>query len=108
MTHPTRSRRRGRGAVLAFAITVAFASSYALPLAQGGKKKALTVEDYTKWRSISGQELSGDGQWVAYGLSFSNTAPTESKPVLGRPLRSRARSRPRASAVIDFTGFMRL
>ncbi|HMC78789.1 MAG TPA: hypothetical protein VKH34_16690, partial [Vicinamibacterales bacterium] len=83
MTHDTtRSRRRGRGAVLAFAIAVAFASSYALPLAQGGKKKALTVEDYTKWRSISGQEISGDGQWVAYGLSLSNTAPTESKPVL--------------------------
>jgi hypothetical protein len=38
----------------------------------------------------------------------SSTPATESKPVVGRPLRSRARSRPRVSALIDFTGFMRL
>ena len=42
-------------------------------------KKVLTVEDYTKWRTISGQEISGDGQWVAYGLSLTNTAPAESE-----------------------------
>ena len=78
----TRSLRRVRRAALALAFAAAFASSYALPHAQAGKKKALTVEDYAKWRSISGQEISGDGQWVAYGLSLTNTAPTETKPVL--------------------------
>ena len=83
MTHDTpRSLRRVRRAALALAFAAAFASSYALPQAQAGKKKALTVEDYSKWRSISGQEISGDGQWVAYGLSLTNTAPTETKPVL--------------------------
>ena len=30
----------------------------------GRRRRPLTVEDYTKWRSISGQEISGDGQWV--------------------------------------------
>ena len=78
----TRSLHRSRRITLALALAVAFASSYALPQAQTAKKKALTVEDYSKWRSISGQEISGDGQWVTYGLSLTNTAPTETKPVL--------------------------
>jgi dipeptidyl aminopeptidase/acylaminoacyl peptidase len=50
--------------------------------AQGPSKKVLTVEDYTRWHSISGQEISGDGKWVAYGLSFTNTLPADAKPVL--------------------------
>ena len=78
----TRSPHRSRRITLALALAVAFASSYALPQAQTAKKKALTVDDYSKWRSISGQEISGDGQWVTYGLSLTNTAPTETKPVL--------------------------
>jgi dipeptidyl aminopeptidase/acylaminoacyl peptidase len=78
----TRSLHHSRRITLALALAVAFASSYALPQAQTGKKKALTVDDYSKWRSISGQEISGDGQWVTYGLSLTNTAPTETKPVL--------------------------
>ena len=83
MTHDSpRPFRSLRGAALALALAAAFASSYALPQAQAAKKKVLTVEDYPKWRSISGQEMSGDGQWVAYGLSLTNTAPTETKPVL--------------------------
>jgi hypothetical protein len=51
-------------------------------VAQTTAKKALGVEDYTRWRSISGQEISGDGAWVTYGLALTNTAPTETKPVL--------------------------
>jgi dipeptidyl aminopeptidase/acylaminoacyl peptidase len=45
-------------------------------------KKALSVDDYTRWRSIGGQSLSGDGKWVAYVYSFTNTAPADAKPVL--------------------------
>src|SRR5437868_10219590 len=80
--YASRSRSRARPLALALTLAAAFASSYALPRAQTVKKKALTVEDYSKWRSLSGQEISGDGQWVTYGLSFSNTVPAESKPVL--------------------------
>ena len=47
-----------------------------------GGKKVLTVEDYTKWRTITGQEISGDGNWAAYVLSLTNVVQAESKPVL--------------------------
>ncbi|HUL75556.1 MAG TPA: prolyl oligopeptidase family serine peptidase [Vicinamibacterales bacterium] len=67
---------------LALALIAVLGLAYALPSAQAPAKKALTVEDYTRWRSISGQEISGDGKWVTYGLAFTNTAPAESKPVL--------------------------
>ncbi|MSO48922.1 MAG: S9 family peptidase [Acidobacteria bacterium] len=50
--------------------------------AQAPAKKPLGIEDYTRWRSISGQEISGDGKWVTYGVALTNTAPTETKPVL--------------------------
>lgn len=70
--------------VLALALT--FVSAWGWPsgalVAQTTAKKALGVEDYTRWRSISGQEISGDGAWVTYGLALTNTAPTETKPVL--------------------------
>ncbi len=67
--------------VLALAV---LAASALLPptQAQGPSKKVLTVEDYTRWHSISGQEISGDGKWVAYGLSSTNTLPADAKPVL--------------------------
>src|SRR5262249_39045047 len=45
-------------------------------------KKALTVDDYTRWRSIGGQEISGDGKWVTYQLQFTNVPTTDTKPVL--------------------------
>jgi len=57
--------------------------AYATPTAQApAAKKAMTVEDYTKWRGIGGQEISGDGKWVSYVLQLTNVAPTETKPVL--------------------------
>jgi dipeptidyl aminopeptidase/acylaminoacyl peptidase len=49
---------------------------------QGAAKKALAIDDYTKWRSITGQELSGDGKWLVYALALTNTIQAESKPVL--------------------------
>jgi dipeptidyl aminopeptidase/acylaminoacyl peptidase len=45
-------------------------------------KKPLTVDDYGRWRTIEGAELSGDGRWVAYALRFANVLPRDSKPVL--------------------------
>jgi len=50
--------------------------------AQTATKKVLSVDDYTKWKSIGNQSISGDGKWVAYVLSATNTAPTDAKPVL--------------------------
>jgi len=77
-----RSSRRAQRAALAVAVFVAVGLAYAVPGAQTAAKKPLGIDDYTKWRAIAGQEISGDGQWVTYGLSFSNTAPADSKPVL--------------------------
>jgi hypothetical protein len=59
-----------------------FVSAYAWVGAQATAKKPLGIEDYTRWRSISGQEISGDGKWVTYGMALTNTAPNENKPVL--------------------------
>ncbi len=42
----------------------------------------MTVDDYSKWRSISGQVLSADGKWLAYILELTNVLPAETKPVL--------------------------
>jgi hypothetical protein len=72
-------RRRITSSTLA--LVVAFAA-YAIPAAQPAARRVLGVEDYTKWRSISGQEISGDGKWVAYTLQLTNTVAAEAKPVL--------------------------
>jgi dipeptidyl aminopeptidase/acylaminoacyl peptidase len=89
-----KSRRSRRLATLLLALVVAFGSAYVLAAPQTapaaavpaapaqGVKKALTVDDYIKWRSISGQEISGDGHWVTYGLAFTNTLPADAKPAL--------------------------
>lgn len=69
--------------VVAIVLSLAIAS--ALPQAQTAPqaaKKPLTVEDYTKWRSITGQEISGDGRWVTYVLQLTNVPQAETKPVL--------------------------
>ena len=62
------------------------AGAAALPRAQqepaATGKRVLTVEDYTKWRTITGQEISSDGNWAAYVLSLTNVVQSESKPVL--------------------------
>ena len=50
--------------------------------AQAGTKKVLSVDDYAKWRSVDNATLSPDGKWAVYGLRFSNTLPTDAKPVL--------------------------
>jgi dipeptidyl aminopeptidase/acylaminoacyl peptidase len=70
-----------RVAALLCAVVAALVS-YAWPSAQAPAKKALAIDDYTKWRGIAGQELSPDGKWLAYTLQGANTTPAESKPVL--------------------------
>ena len=62
---------------------VALTSVAAVPLAARAQaKKALGVDDYSRWRAIGNQAISGDGKWVTYVLSQTNTAPTDAKPVL--------------------------
>ena len=60
---PSQKRRSLAGLVVTLAVTLVV--SYALPAAQTATpstgKKVLTVDDYTKWRSINGAEISGDG-----------------------------------------------
>jgi dienelactone hydrolase len=77
-----RTARGGRTAALAIVLAAALSATYAVPRAQAPAKKVLSVEDYSKWRTISGQEISGDGNWVSYGQALTNTVPTETKPVL--------------------------
>src|ERR1035437_8133920 len=73
-------RLRHQLAALVFAL-VALGVGSALPDAQTARK-ALTIDDYAKWRSITDQEISGDGQWVTYVLQSTNTTPADAKPVL--------------------------
>jgi dipeptidyl aminopeptidase/acylaminoacyl peptidase len=63
-------------------LALAWVLAPAAPGAQVPARKALTVDDYPKWRNITSQELSADGKWVAYGVAFANTTTAESKPVL--------------------------
>ena len=63
-------------------LLLVFVSAYAWVGAQAPARKALGVDDYTRWRSISGQEISGDGAWVTYGVAITNVAPNDTKPVL--------------------------
>src|SRR5687768_12273102 len=70
-----------RFAPFVFCLMAACAVAYAWPAAQSPAQKPLTVDDYTKWKSIGGAEISSDGKWVAYGVSLSNTTQTDAKPV---------------------------
>src|SRR5688572_22915667 len=45
-------------------------------------KKVLTVDDYTRWRTIDASVISPDGKWVGYGMRFTNVVAPDAKPVL--------------------------
>ncbi len=49
-------------------------------LAQTSTQKVLSVDDYSRWRSIESSAISADGRWVVYGLRLTNTLPAESAP----------------------------
>jgi dipeptidyl aminopeptidase/acylaminoacyl peptidase len=70
----------------ALALVLSIAVAYAIPEAQtapaAATKKVLSVEDYTKWRSIASQEISPDGKWVAYVAQVTNVPTEDAKPVL--------------------------
>src|SRR4051812_33966526 len=81
----------GRIRTFGFVSVTLFALALALPSAQtppaaapasSGGKKALTLADYSRWRTITGQQMSPDGKWVAYGLALTNVPTAETKPVL--------------------------
>ena len=54
MTFIAFSTRRRRAITLAVALSLALGAAYSIPAAQTAAKKPLTVDDYTKWRSITG------------------------------------------------------
>jgi dipeptidyl aminopeptidase/acylaminoacyl peptidase len=76
--HATRSAIRFRVATVALTVALALSFVYA----QAPAKKILTIDDYTRWRNIAGQEISGDGNWVSYDVQLTNAAPTAVKPIL--------------------------
>jgi dipeptidyl aminopeptidase/acylaminoacyl peptidase len=45
-------------------------------------KKVLTIDDYTRWRTIDASAISPDGKWVAYGMRFTNVVAPDAKPVI--------------------------
>jgi dipeptidyl aminopeptidase/acylaminoacyl peptidase len=71
-----------RRAAIGLALAAGLLSANAWPSAQAPAKKVLGIDDYTKWRTITAQEISGDGNWVAYVQSLTNTVQTDAKPVL--------------------------
>jgi dipeptidyl aminopeptidase/acylaminoacyl peptidase len=75
-----RSHRRVAASTLA--LLAALASAHAWPGAQTTPKRALSVDDYPKWRSITESAISGDGKWATYVLQLTNTIPAEAKPAL--------------------------
>jgi dipeptidyl aminopeptidase/acylaminoacyl peptidase len=66
-----------RHALIALPCLVGLALASAV---QAQSKKVLTIDDYARWRNIEQSRVSSDGQWVAYGLRYTNTLDT--KPVL--------------------------
>ncbi|HEX5069862.1 MAG TPA: hypothetical protein VFV78_06560, partial [Vicinamibacterales bacterium] len=77
-----------RSSRLVFALFAVLVAAYAVPAAQNAAaqapagKKAMTIADYTRWRTITGSQISSDGKWVTYGLSLTNVPQAETKPVL--------------------------
>ncbi|MDE3127870.1 MAG: prolyl oligopeptidase family serine peptidase, partial [Gemmatimonadota bacterium] len=47
-----------------------------------GAKKVLTVDDYSKWRTVGDARLSSDGRWVTYTYRHTNVIARDEKPEL--------------------------
>jgi dipeptidyl aminopeptidase/acylaminoacyl peptidase len=73
--------RSYRAATLALCVFTALSIAHAQP-AVTSAKKALSVEDYTRWRSIAAPEISSDGLWICYVLQLTNAVPAQAKPEL--------------------------
>jgi len=74
-------RRRLTAATLAL-IALSFAVRTTGAQSAPAEKKVLSVDDYSKWRTIEGARISPDGRWVASVLRFTNVLPNDSKPEL--------------------------
>ena len=46
------------------------------------RKKALSTEDYARWRTIEGAQISSDGKYAAYVFRQMNVPQADSRPVL--------------------------
>ena len=49
---------------------------------QDSAKRSLTVDDYSRWRSVGSQQISSDGTWVSYVLRFTNSRSEDAEPIL--------------------------
>jgi dipeptidyl aminopeptidase/acylaminoacyl peptidase len=50
--------------------------------ADSGTSKVLTVDDYSRWRTIQDQSISSDGKWVTWVYRHTNVARRDEKPEL--------------------------
>ncbi len=50
--------------------------------ADSGGKKVLTVDDYSRWRTIGDDHISSDGRWVTYVYRYTNVLTKDEKPEL--------------------------
>jgi dipeptidyl aminopeptidase/acylaminoacyl peptidase len=73
------TRRRFRPlAVLSLALFVSLSPNPAVEAQTA--KKVFSIDDYARWQSIENSRISGDGNWVAYGLRHPNAL--DPQPVL--------------------------
>jgi len=48
--------------------------------AEQDKKQVLTVEDYSRWRTIGDEALSSNGRWATWVYRFTNVSRADAKP----------------------------
>jgi dipeptidyl aminopeptidase/acylaminoacyl peptidase len=80
MTSTHRSIRRTRQPLAPKALVLLVALSVHAHVFAQSAKKVLTIDDYARWRSIESSRISGDGNWVAYGMRHNNAL--DAQPVL--------------------------
>lgn len=75
---PSRRRLPSHARLLSLVLLAA-----ALPgSASAQEPRPLTIDDYSRWRTIEGARISGDGRWVAYTLRHVNVVEEDEDPVL--------------------------
>ena len=91
MIRPTRSIRNAFGALLVAFIALPISAQNAQPSSANpssaaapdpSRKKALSIDDYSRWRTIEGTQISSDGKYAAYVLRQTNVPQADSRPVL--------------------------
>ncbi|HET7631817.1 MAG TPA: prolyl oligopeptidase family serine peptidase [Gemmatimonadaceae bacterium] len=86
LARPARARAHTLGSISLIATFLVIAAPPMAARAQAGAseagKKVLTVPDYGRWRTINGEEISSDGQWVAWIYRYTNVPQDEARPEL--------------------------